>query len=255
MSPTPGPFRPSELSGADGVPGDADIAAAWSMARELEASLTVETIAPSAGFADAVMAAIALEPTPRRAGFLAAFRAHPGLGGLALSVREAWAVAGGGPGRPAGARALALAYVLAVLVVGTSLAGVAAYGTAGALRLLEGERSPSPSILTPALEPSAMPEPSAGPDASVSPEPSEGLEPGDSAEPSESLEPGDSAEPSESAGLPPPRATASPRPSASPKASDDSRQSPSPSPSEDSSPEPSRTPRPSDTPKPSESSG
>jgi hypothetical protein len=244
MSQTPGSFRPTELSGADRSPSDGELATAWSIARELEASLPPETVGPSPRFADAVMAAVAREPAPRRAGFLAALRARPGLAGFAASFREAWTVAVGGPGRPAGARGLALAYVLAVLVIGTSLTGVAAYGAAGALGFLDGDRSPTPSVETPSPEPSSSPEPSRTPDVSTSPEPSA------SAEPSESVEPSDSKSPE-------PTATA-PRssPKASPEASDDhGGSSPSPSAGDDSSPEPSRTPRPSDTPKPSESPG
>jgi hypothetical protein len=242
MSQAPGSFRPSELADADAAPSDAELATAWSMARELEAVLPPETIGPSPSFADAVMAAVALEPAPRRAGFLAVFRARPGLAGLVTSVRDAWTVASGGPGRSAGSRGLALAYVLAVVIVGTSLTGFAAYGAAGALGFLE-DRSPSPSVVAPSPSPSASPEPSRTPDASASPRPI------GSAEPSESIEP----EPSDD-GSPSPGASSSAGPSASPTASDDhDDSSPSPSHDDDSSPEPSRTPRPSETPKPSES--
>ncbi len=180
------------------------------------------------------------------AGFLAAFRAHPGLAGFVASVRDAWTVVSGGPGRPAGARGLAFAYVLAVVIVGTSLTGVAAYGTAGALGFLDGDRSPSPAVLTPSPEPS----PSAPPEPSLTPAPSLSDAPIESVEPSESAEPESSDD-----GSPSPGASSPAGPSASPKASDDHDESPSPSADDDSSAEPSRTPRPSDTPKPSDTSG
>ena len=168
MSQTPGSFRPSELDGADQRATDADLAGAWSTARELEAALPAESIMPSAGFADRVMAAVALEPAPRPAGFLAVLRDRPGLAGLVASVREAWAVVAGGPGRPIRARGLALAYVLAVLVIGTSLTGVATYGAAGALGLLDGDASPTPTVQE-SIEPSTTPPPSPSPTPTITP--------------------------------------------------------------------------------------
>ncbi len=244
MNQSQGSFRPNEIAGADQLPNDAELATAWSMARELEASRPPETIGPSAPFVDRVMAAVALEPAPRRAGFLAELRARPGLAGFAASVREAWTVASGGPGRPAGARGLALAYVLAVAVIGASLTGVGVYGAAGALGLLDGDRSPTPAVATPSPSPSPSPEPSRTPDVSTSPEPSE------SAEPSGTLEP----EPSDD-GSPSPDATIAPVPTGSPAAKTPIPVDPTPSPSASddhggSSPEPSDTPRPSDSPKP-----
>ena len=243
MSQTPGSFRPSELDGADQRATDADLAGAWSMARELEAALPAESIMPSAGFADRVMAAVALEPAPRSAGFLAVLRDRPGLAGLVASVREAWAVVAGGPGRPVRARGLALAYVLAVLVIGTSLTGVATYGAAGALGLFDGDASPTPTVQE-SIEPSTTPSPSPTPAPTVtpSPMPTESVEPSGSVKPSESAEPSGSAEPEASAD----------HDGASPGASDDGASSPEPSSDDESSSEPSDTPRPSDTPKPSQ---
>ena len=237
MSLTPGSFRPGELAGGDGAPSDAELAAAFSTARELEAALPAERVAPPPGFTDRVMAAVALEPAPRRAGFLNALRARPGLAGLVASVREAWGVVAGGPGRPAAARGLALAYVLAVVVVATSLSGIAAYGAAGALGFLDGDASPSPSIVTETPEPSPTPEPTRTPEPSATPAPSA------------------SEEPSPSVSAPPsPRPTATPRPTRTPEPSDGhGDESPSPSPDDISSPDPGDTPDPSDTPKPSES--
>ncbi len=247
MSQRPGSFRPSELDGADQPLGDAELAGALSMARELEASLPGDLSGPSAAFGDRVMVAIALEPAPRPAGFLAVLRARPGLAGLTASVREAWAVVAGGPGRPMRARGLALAYVFAILVIGTSLTGVAAYGAAGALGLFDDDASPIPTVQE-TVAPSPTPAPIETPTVSPSPSPT----PTESTEPTESQEPDGSTEPQESDdhGGATPAAT----PDESPDESDDDGgSSPAPSQeSDDSSSEPSDTPRPSDTPKPSQ---
>ena len=192
----PGRARRRPISGAT----DADLAAAWSTARELEAALPAESIMPSAGFADRVMASVALEPAPRSAGFLAVLRDRPGLAGLLASVREAWAVVAGGPGRPVRARGLALAYVLAVLVIGTSLTGVATYGAAGALGLLDGDASPTPTVQE--IDPSRRrPRPRARRRAARRSHrrrrPPSPVEPTDSVEPSGSVEPDGSSGPDE----------------------------------------------------------
>jgi hypothetical protein len=246
MSQTPGSFRPSELEGADAGLGDADVAAAWSTARELEAALPPESIGPSAGFADRVMAAVALEPAPRPAGFLAVLRARPGLAGLMASVREAWAVVAGGPGRPVRARGFALAYVLAVVLLGTSLTGLAVVGAASMAGLLDGDASPTPTVQE-SISPSTPPTPSPLPTPTVTPSPAPTPTPTESAEPTGSVEPSGSSEPEESDDH-------GGSATASPDASDDDDSSPSPSADDDgdSAAEPSDTPRPSDTPKPSQ---
>jgi hypothetical protein len=246
MSQTPGSFRPSELDGADVRASDGDLAGAWSTARELEASLPTESIMPSAGFTDRVMAAVALEPAPRSAGFLAVLRAQPGLAGLVASVREAWAVVAGGPGRPVRSRGFALAYVLAVLVIGTSLAGVGGYAAAGALGLLDRDASPTPTVQeTKEPPPTPAPSPSPTPTVTPTPSPTESVEPTGSVEPSESVQPGESVEPG---GSPGPEESDD-HGGDTPAASDDGASSPAPSAGEDDhSAEPSDTPRPSDTP-------
>jgi hypothetical protein len=258
MSRNPRSFRPGELTGADPAIGDGDLAAAYAAARGLEAAMPADPSLSVPGFTDRVMAAIAVEPQPRPAGFLAGLRAHPGLAGLAGSIREAWAVGTSGPGRPAGVRGLALAYVLAILVIGASVSGVAVYGTAGALRGLLGvDRSSAPSL--------ALPSPLASPIASPadeSAEPSNSAEPSESAEPTESSEPRASGSPSRSGE---PDATEhSPTGSGQPEASDNNGGSAIPSSSggdgEGGSPTPSASdgsggpgsPSPSDSPKPSE---
>jgi len=255
VSQMPGSFRPNELAGSDRQPSDAELAGAWTAARELEAALPPDPIGPSASFADRVMAAVAREPAPRPAGFLDALRARPGLSGLSASVREAWAVAFTGVARPARVRGMALAYVFAVVVIGSSLAGTVALGAAGALGLLDPDPSPAPSTIvspTTGPSPSASPSPSPSmPGASGSPGPTATGEPTGTAEPSESVEPGESDAPdaSDDGASSPPGATVAP----SPEESDDhGGGGSSPSPNDDESPEPSDTPRPSDTPKPSE---
>ncbi|TAK02451.1 MAG: hypothetical protein EPO36_02160 [Chloroflexota bacterium] len=240
MSQTPRSFRPGELDGADRRVDDAELAAASAMAHEIEASLPGDFLGPTAAFGDRVMAAIALEPAPRPAGFLTVLRARPGLAGLVASVREAWAVVGGGPGRPIRARGLALAYVFAILVIGTSLTGAVGYGAAGALGFLDGDNQPTPTLPetvepSPSLEPDGTPTPSPSP--TVTPAPTESIEPSESPDPDESTEPDASDDHGGS----------------TPGSSDDGGSSPAPSQDDDDSAlEPSDTPRPSDTPKPSQ---
>lgn len=239
MSLSHGPFHPDELGGPDaGVP-TSEQADATAAARELEAALSTEGIHPSREFVSRVMQSLESEPAPRAGGFLAGLLAHPNLGAFRGSLRGAWAVASGGAGRTMAARGVAMAYVLAVVLIGASLTGAAAIATAGALGLLDNDASPaiiepSPS---PSPSPTLAPTPST-PDPSTSPEPSERTEPSGSGEP----EPSNDSSPSPAATAPSARPTASPA-------------GPSPSPSHDdsSSPDPSDTPRPADSPKPSES--
>jgi len=242
MSAWQGSFRPDELDGPGERLPQGDRAAALTTARELMGALPVGGVQPTAEFVDRVMAALAAEPAPRAGGFLAAPRSRPGLPGLLLSVRQAWTVATGGPGRPIGARGAALAYVLAVALVGVSLTGAAALGTAGVLRLLDPNGTTNPSL----VEPSPSPEPTLGLVQPPSPvEASESPEPSESAEASESPEPADASS-GTSAGL---------RPTESPGSSDDHGDHESPSPDDSGhggSDSPSGSPRPSETPKPSE---
>ena len=235
MSRKPGAFRPDELDGPDADLSGGELAAASAAAREIQAAVPLDSPAPAREFAVRVMTAIAAEPTPRTGGFLAGLLRHPGLPSLVASVREAWAVGSTSAGRPAGTRGVALAYVLAIVVVGVSLTGAAAYGTAGALGLLGGDRSPTPAV----IQPSASPEPSA-----TLPEPSE------SAEPSSSADPGHSGEPTSTPG--PSSIANRSGSSAAPSLSTNVGGSPTPSPSgSDDSGGSSSSPRPSDTPMPS----
>jgi hypothetical protein len=140
-------FDPSEL-GAD-RPDEFD--AALAVASWLDAALDsapTASIAPSAAFSDRVMSAIGNAPAPSSMGFMAPVRRRGFLSGFWASVRQAWASIGEG-GRPVFARATALAYVLAVVIAGTSLAGVATVGIAGALGMLGPTATQSPAPPTP----------------------------------------------------------------------------------------------------------
>ncbi|MEO7663582.1 MAG: hypothetical protein ABIV26_00520 [Candidatus Limnocylindrales bacterium] len=260
MSQVPGSFRPVEIAGADRDSSEADVIAAVTTARELERALPMESIGPSAGFADRVMAVVAREPVPRPLGFLAGLRARPGPTAFAASVRDAWGMATRGSGRPGAARGMAMAYVLAVFLIGASITGFAAYGWAGALGFLDGEASPSPSptLVVPSPGPSAKPTPEAStsaPVASEPPVPSESPEPSSSPEPVGSNQP----PPSDDHGGPAPTAVpsrppATPEPLSSPGPSDDhGLDNPSQSPEAAATLQPSDTPQPSETTQPSES--
>jgi len=157
--------------------------------RALEAVANDGAVRPSPAFTDRVMAALADAPSPAPLGFLAPLRRRGLLAGFGGSVRQAWASIGAG--RPAFARAAALAYVLVVALAGTSLAGAATFGAAGALGLLGHETAP------PSPEPTTLPVMTPAPTIAAPPsvEPSESPEPSETAEPSDDhgggLEPSD----------------------------------------------------------------
>jgi uncharacterized membrane protein YgcG len=114
----------------------ADAAAALAVARRIEAATIVAPpAAPAPDFTDRVMAALVDEPGPGSVGFVAPLRKLGVLAGFGASMRQAWATLER-PGRPAFARAAALAYVLTVVAAGVSLAGAATFGAAGAFGLL-----------------------------------------------------------------------------------------------------------------------
>jgi hypothetical protein len=138
------------------------------------------------------MARLADEPAPGPVGYLVPVR-RLGLAGLLASIRQAWAFAGRGS-RPFAVRATALAYILAVVLAGTSLTGLAAYGFAGAVGLLGPDRTPAPT--SPAESPGPIAEPSPPREASPTPSPTIGptIEP--TVEPSPTVP--ESEEPSES---------------------------------------------------------
>jgi len=160
-------FDPSELD----LQGDPEGAELLATARDLESYASTAPVAPSVGFEDRVMAAIADEPMPRAGGR-----------GFVATVRDAWAIAFG-PGRPAALRAQAFAMLLALAVAVGSVGTVAVVGAA---RLL-GQEPPPPTVPTPAPTPSMVP--STTPSPSVSPTPTPSVAPTASPRATETVEP------------------------------------------------------------------
>jgi hypothetical protein len=240
-------FDPSELHDADGAPlSDAESAAMLSTARDLEAFARAESIAPTSGFEDRVMTAIAAEPPPR------AVATGGWIAGFAVVLRDAWRITwSGGGGRPLAVRAQAFALVLLVVVAFGSLGTVAAVGVS---RILTGDPT-TPPITAPSVDP-LIPRPTSSfPTPSIAPSPPPSTSPSPSA--GESDEPGESSEPSES-----PEGTddsgGTPRPSASPRPTSDPTDTPEPTDDDDDgTPEPTdddddETPKPSETPEPTD---
>jgi len=162
-------LHPDELGDAEGM----DVQDALRVGNRLVESMDDLPITTRDDFSDRVMASIADEPTPGTTGFLVPLRRRGLIGGLADSVRQAWASVGGG--RPMLGRSAALAYVLAVVVAGISLTGAATIGTAGALGLFNPGPTPSPTaprptVAPPTAPPSIAPAPSPSQDASEPPE-------------------------------------------------------------------------------------
>jgi hypothetical protein len=162
----------------------ADAAAAMAIARRLEAAAMVALPTPaSPGFADRTMAALADEPGPATIGFLTPLRRLGVFAGFGASIGQAWATLKR-PGRPAFARAAALAYVLAVAAAGISLAGAATFGAAGAFGLLGPAPTQTPTTTpAPVVAPAVTPEPIAEPTHQPSQEP--GVEPSEAPDESE----------------------------------------------------------------------
>ena len=159
-------FHPAEID----LESDELTAGLLETARDLEAYAATGMAAPTVGFEDRVMAAIADEPMPRPA---------RGLGFLA-TVREAWAVAFG-PGRPLAMRAQALALLL---VLAVAVGSVGSLAVVGASRLL-GPAVPPPTTPSPAPSPSPLPSPvTPSPTPSSSPTPTPRPSPTETDEPS-----------------------------------------------------------------------
>lgn len=227
-------LHPDELAGeAVSAP---ELRDALEAARLLESAASAPSVRPSPDFADRVIARLADEPAPGPVGYLVPVR-RLGLAGIVASVRQAWAFVGRGS-RPFAVRATALAYVLAVVVAGTSLTGLAAYGFAGAVGLLGPDRTSVPT--SPAESPGPIVEPSPTREPSPSPSPTIGPTFQPTVEPSptvpESEEPPQSGE-----GGSTPRAT----PHETEDDDDDEEH-------ESDSPDATRTPKPSETPSSSE---
>ncbi len=190
----PRPFGPDELDGVPGIRPE-ELAAETRLARDIEAVAARGGVAPSTGFADRVMGAIATEPVP--APMIAAGSAlrHRQVGGFLLSLRDSFRVAFGG-GFPVAVRAQAFALVLLVAAV----AGGSGVAGAGALGAFDDHSSPSPAPTQPGPTPapeSATPEPSPTPSTTFelpTPSASGELEPPVSASP-ETPEPDETKEP------------------------------------------------------------
>jgi hypothetical protein len=177
-------FDPAELSEDPGALTEAELTGALAMARDLEAIAERET-APTAGFSDRVMAAVAAEPTPEPTRvFGSAIRTRRFRAALA-AVGDAWRVAFGS-GRPFAVRSQALALVLIVLIGVVSLGGGAAVGAA---RLLNPDvapsPAPSPSVPPPSPTPAPSNEPTPTPSVAPSPTPTPEASPTDTDEPNE----------------------------------------------------------------------
>ncbi|HYU50954.1 MAG TPA: hypothetical protein VEO91_13615 [Candidatus Limnocylindria bacterium] len=165
-----GPFRPSELDGAEEPLTLVELAQALGLARDLEAAAVAADARPTAGFSERVMAAVAAEPLPRP---LAAFRlaARQGRAQAAIyALVDAWRLAWSG-GRPLAARAQALAVVLVLVVGAASVSGIAIAGVSGMLRHST-ETTPRPPsiVVAPSQEVSPSPTPSAEPSATPKPQ-------------------------------------------------------------------------------------
>lgn len=243
-------FDPAEL----GSDRQDEVAGALAAARGLDAAANLPPVSPSSGFADRVMAAIAHEPAPAPAGFLAPLHRRGLLGGFVASVRQAWLSVGGG-GRPILVRASALAYVFAVVLAGTSLIGAATVGVAGALGIFEPRPTQSAPPETPG--PSLVPEPTIAP--APSDQPSGESEPPQSEDPSESPDGSDDHGGNSGPGSSDSGSDDSSGPSSTSSGSDDGSGSDGSDSGSDgsgsgstSTPRPSDTPRPTGTPKPSE---
>jgi hypothetical protein len=215
------PFRTDELSGPD-APGDpAELAAALEVARVFERSVGVDGVRPTPGFSDRVMAAVALEPAPRRSR----------LAVLLGALRSTWQTVLNA-NRPPLVRAQALAIVLVVMIALGSIGGAATLAAAGALNLFQAHPTSGP-LITPVPQPRVSPDSTEAPKSSKSPEPTESVGPVQTPEVSETPEPGETPEP-----------TSSDRPGGG----DGSKATSGPG----HTPEPTETPEPTDTPEPSD---
>lgn len=164
-------FHPAEVDVELGPEG----AELLATARDLESYAATGLAAPTVGFEDRVMAAIADEPMPRRAG-----------PGFLAAVRDAWAIAFGS-GRPVALRVQALAMLLALAL---AIGSVGSVVVVGAARLLGDQGpvpptvpspspspTPSPSFVSPTPSPSVSPSPTPRPSPSASPVETETAEP------------------------------------------------------------------------------
>ena len=141
------------------------------MTRELERLAAGVAILPPIGFADQVMAAIALEPLPQpaRAFVVALLAGH--VRAAVAAVGDSWRVIGSGA-TPIGVRAQALALALVVATGSLAVVDGAAIGATGLFT--SNPSAPSPSTPLPSqAAPSAPPSPSPSPSPRPSPSPSQ----------------------------------------------------------------------------------
>ncbi len=226
-------FGGDETAGMDGPVGDAELASARAVARELEGIADASGVAPTEGFADRVMGAVAREPLPAPVGAAGHAARHGRVAAAVSAFADAWRVALGG-GSPAGVRAQALAVVLVVIV---------ALGTIGGLALVGSWNTRVP-VGSPPATASLAPSPSPTPSQSPTPTPAATPVPSGSARPIETPSPpetpaatGDGGSGSSVAPASTPRATVGPSPTPSSSHHEGSR-----------SPEPTQTPEPAQTP-------
>jgi uncharacterized membrane protein YgcG len=173
---------------------EAEMVAATAIARDLEA-IAERDDAPTVGFSDKVMTAIAAEPTPKPTRVFGASLRAGRFGTAVAAIRDAWRVAFGG-GRPFAVRGQALALVLIVLI---GALGVGGGAVVGASRLLNPDAvpqpSPSPTIPPPSPSPSPAPSLEPSPTPAPSPSPTDTDEPTDLAEPTETDDSGGNSGP------------------------------------------------------------
>lgn len=197
-------FGPDDLPSAAEAPAP-ELAASLRVGREMDSFTASERVEPSADFTTRVMAAIAMEPAPLPMAAVGDALRRGRLVALFVGLRDAWRVAFSG-GRPAAARAQALALVLVAAIGLASLGGITAIGVGALLNRSDSGPtptlplpSPSPTVApspTPSLSPSPSPSPTPRPTPPRTPRPT----PTDTAEPDETPEPGETPRPRDHSG-------------------------------------------------------
>jgi uncharacterized membrane protein YgcG len=168
-------------------PGD-EVQVAAAMSTELERLAVEPGIRALEGFADRVMAAVALEPLPQPARAFRVALLGGRLSAAIASVGDAWRVVVSGS-TPLGVRAQSLALVLVLAIGSAAIASGAAVGAMGLLSqsptVTPGPTSPLPSqpMQSPLPSPSSSPSPSPSASPSATPDAQVGASP--SAEPTE----------------------------------------------------------------------
>ncbi|MEA2547398.1 MAG: hypothetical protein QOI09_2671, partial [Chloroflexota bacterium] len=163
---------------------EAQVAAA--MSTELERLVVEPGMRALEGFADRVMAAVALEPLPQPARAFGVALLGGRLSAAIASIGDAWRVVLGGS-TPLGVRAQSLALVLVLAIGSAAIASGAAVGAMGLLSqsptVTPAPATPLPSTISPSPSASPSPAPSESPSPSTTPDVQVGASP--SAEPTE----------------------------------------------------------------------